>query len=207
MEAKTMTITEALVDLKQTDKKITDKMSVLPLGVVTSKKNPTIPGGFKTQDEYRNAIRSSLQQVNDLIEYRNKLKASIVASNATTSVQVGKRTMTVAEAIERKNSIAYTKTLQSRLNTAIENTQQKVERENQGLSNKADSHLAQFPNMEPEQLRSMREAFLENNTVYFLTDDNVYKMNEKLEKEIDDFVNNVDVALSVSNATTEITVK
>lgn len=56
-------------------------------------------------------MQASYDKVMGLISYRHKIKALVVQSNACTKVIVGKEEMTVAEAIERKQSIQYEKDL------------------------------------------------------------------------------------------------
>lgn len=64
-------------------------------------------------------IEANYQSVTDMLAQRAKLKAAVVLSNATTSVEVGGVIMTVAEAIERKGSIGLERNLLRHLATQI----------------------------------------------------------------------------------------
>jgi hypothetical protein len=58
---------------------------------------------------------SRYQQINDLITFRQKLKSTLIGSNANTLVKVCGREMTVAETIEEKNSIKHKKILLAKM--------------------------------------------------------------------------------------------
>ena len=60
----------------------------------------------KTVQEFLDDAVSKLQSANDLINYRRALKSAVLQSNAVTKVTVADKEMTVAEAIEYKNSIS-----------------------------------------------------------------------------------------------------
>ena len=100
-----ISITEALNELKLYDSKILKAITNAKL-VGAAKKFSDKVGVFKKED-FEDRAKASYQSVTDLIANRNALKSAIVKSNAITEVTVNGKTMTVAEAIERKNSIDY----------------------------------------------------------------------------------------------------
>ena len=102
---RTITITEALNELKLYDSKINKAITNAKLAGAAKKSADKI--GVVTKDEFKEKAKSSYQSIVDLIENRNALKSAIVKSNAVTEVEIAGKKMTVAEAIERKNSISY----------------------------------------------------------------------------------------------------
>jgi molybdopterin synthase catalytic subunit len=68
-------------------------------------------------DVFANNSKADYQSINDLITRRNRLKSAIILSNATTKVKIGDTVLTVAEVIERKQSLKYYKTLFDKLKT------------------------------------------------------------------------------------------
>src|SRR5690606_13391079 len=107
----TLSIAGALVELKLLDKRI-EKATGNGL-FVSYKLGQNVPKLFKNSEEMLTTIKASHQSVTALITRRNMIKSAIVVSNATTKVTIGDESMTVAEAIERKNSIYYDKALLS----------------------------------------------------------------------------------------------
>ena len=78
-----------------------------------------IDSGIKNStfiDLKKNDITSvSYQSIIDLLERRNRIKASIVQSNAFTMVTIAGKTYTVADALERMRNISYEKGLLSQM--------------------------------------------------------------------------------------------
>ncbi len=206
-----LTVTEALVKLKLTDKKITDAQNGLVVGYISAVGASNLPVGFTSQDDFKSATNSKLQAIEDLIRYRDKLKKAIVTSNAATPVTVGKETMTVAEAIERKRSIELRKTLYNRLNANWADATNKVQSANATLSQRADEFIAKMyagPTASASVVdkEASRTNFIKANTLVFVTPDKTSKLIDELRTEIEDFEANVDTALSVVNATTVVMV-
>lgn len=104
-----ISITEALTELKLYDQKI-NKVLCSADFIGCKKKSSDRVNSFKLENFEANA-KASYQSVSDLIENRARLKSAIVQSNAATMVEIAGKKYTVAEAIERKNSIEYDKML------------------------------------------------------------------------------------------------
>lgn len=206
----TLTLTEALVKLKQTEKKITQATSQAMVGVVSVGSN--VPPGFKSQEEFKAEVKRRIDSVEGLIKFRDALKSSIVRANANTTVVVGSQTMTIAEAVERKNSIKFRKELIGHLSNQWNTLEKAVSQQNVSLENRADQFLAQlFGNREKtedsqNERNQTRSTWISNNTVRILSHDKVKSIVEEMDREVSDFEANVDVALSVANAKTEIVV-
>jgi hypothetical protein len=206
----TYTVTEALVKLKLAQKKIDAGIANTLTGVIGSKGTSTMaPAGFKNTEEFKNEVKKRLDSVCGLIDFRNRLKKAIVESNAKTTVVVGSKNMTVAEAIETKNSIESTKNLLSKLVSDWTTLESLVNQKNASLETRADQYVTQLFQMNAgaseADKASARKNFIENNMNVIVTYENTRNLIEKLKNDIDEFESNVDVALSVVNATTSVT--
>lgn len=205
------TVTEALVKLKLATKKIQDATAYTLTGFVGTKGALIAPASFKNLDEFKNEIKKRLDSTKGLIDFRDRLKKAIVESNARTSVVVGRKTMTVAEAIETKNSIASKKQLLEKMVNDWRSLEAQVAQKNANLEARADQYVTalfqQNASANDVDKANARRNFIDNNTTVIVTHEATRDVIEKLKEEIDDFEANVDVALSVINATTKLNVE
>lgn len=208
-QLKSITITQALSELKMLDLRINGLIAELtPTAMSTGKDG--IVNGFKTNEEFDKHTKAKWDSLNDLIKNRDSIKAGIVHSNATTKVKIGSDELTVASAIERKHSIEYRKTLLSRLKGTSRSINQQFEKAEQTLASKASDILNNSNVGEGDVAENYKKAQLDLITEVYkpkLHDPlDVKTAIEKLDNEITEFETNVDYALSVSNATTYIDV-
>lgn len=200
-----ITITEGLVELKLLDKRIEKAMTKNWCAAVRASEFSE-----EKRKEYETEIKALYQSVNDLISERNRIKAAIVKSNATTTLKVGSEEMTVAEAIERKSSIEYEKKLMSWVKGAYSSAVNTVTTSNLAVQNKIDQMLNSMASSDKadiaEAQKVLSESYMAKNGWILLDPLNAEKEIEKLDKRIDEFEKNVDLALSLSNAVTIITV-
>ncbi len=210
MTATKLTVTEGLVKLKLTQKKIADAQGRLHCGTVGTKGSRTVVAGFKDNEEYKREIKSRLDTVNGLLLYRDSLKRAIITSNANTKVKIGSREMTVAEAIEFKQSINIKKSLFELLNKNLNTLNAQLNQANANLDARADAFVTQLfngnANATEEDRKKARENWIENNRAVAITHDSLKDTVEKLGEEIVEFEGSVNVSLSVCNAKTEIEV-
>ena len=96
----TMTIHRALVELKTIDKRIGKAIGEANF-CMSAKMNAKKLLGQPTEEFTAKAV-SAYDKISELIHRRNAIKMAIPVSNATTKIQVGDKTMTVAEAIVMK---------------------------------------------------------------------------------------------------------
>ena len=201
----TLSVAGALVELKLLDKRIQKAMQT---GLfVYFKQGNEVLGGYKSEEEVSTKIKSSTQSVLDLIDRRNKIKSAVVVSNATTKVNVGDYEMTVAEAIERKTSIQYDKNLLSYYRTQLANTLRTIDNHNADLENRADLMVQQYlgnDKSKATEAQTIREGFVTSKQAKLIDVIDIKKQIEVLEDEIDTFESEVDLALSTSNAITQL---
>lgn len=105
-----MLVTEALNELKTLDSRI-DRAIKTAKFIADAKTADNKVTPSKTKEDFKTEAQSSYDTIDSLIKRRDNIKAAIVASNATTTVDICGETMTVAKAIDTKASLAYKKTL------------------------------------------------------------------------------------------------
>ena len=201
-----MTITEGLVELKLLSSRIEKEINMSEW--IWSVK--TIDCTEESSVPYEDNAKAAYQSIRDLIEERNKIKSAIVKSNATTMVKVGKKEMTVAEAIERKSSIGYEQKLLMRWKTVYANAVNRVDTENVRVQNRIDQMLSQLVVNDKSDIaeaqKAVTETYIAQNGWMVYDPLNLEDKIKKLDEDIDDFLKNVDLALSLSNAVTHIEV-
>lgn len=209
MTTEKMTIHKALVELKTIESRIIKATDAMPF-VVTNKHSNTKISGIAVS-EYCNMMQSAYQRANDLIARRNAIKRAVVLSNAITKVVVGGVEYTVAEAIEMKNhGMDYLRALLSKLTSDYMAAQREANRNNgDALEQRADDYIrTMYGNTDmknaAEEAKKMRADFIAAQTLELIDPIKSKDEVERLEKTINDFTVDVDAALSVSNATTEI---
>lgn len=212
MTTETMTVHKALAELKVIGDRINSTISTGVYVKANKHSNEKING--VSVDEFKNQIKSSFDKANDLIKRRNAIKRAVVLSNATTKVNVGNEEYTVAEAIEMKNTgMSYKIELMNTLNRQYAQAIQITERENgETLQQKAENYvLGLYGSKEGktavDEIESVKKQFVLNNTFELIDPIRIKEKIEAFEKEIADFTSDIDAALSVSNATTSITIE
>ena len=210
IEMRKISITEALNELKLYDSKITKTITNAIFCEAAKKSTDKI--GVVKKDDFAERAKASYQSSTDLISNRNILKSAIVKSNAVTGVEIDGVSMTVAEAIERKNSIEYDETLLNEMKRQYANATAAVDKENKKVDSKVDDLLTTLigkdsdKKLSKEDQEAVEKPYREKNEFEFIDPLGLYDKIQTLEANIDGFKSNVDTALVLSNATTFIEV-
>lgn len=208
-EYKKLSIHRALTELKMLNHRIETATNEVSTVLANRKSNSKI-NGVEIQ-EYEKQMQSSYDKVVGLIDYRNRIKSLVVASNARTKVTVGKEEMTVAEAIERKQSIQFEKKLLEVMQQQYRSAINMVAKENDALPAKLETYLINIlgnkDKQSPEEVKLHTETFMKRNEYELIDPMNVKKKIEALNSRIEEFESEVDAVLSESNATTFIEVQ
>lgn len=206
MVLESMSVTRGLAELKTLDARIRKAIHENTYVSMTTGKKPL--AGYHTNEEFEKEVESKFQSANDLIARRNKIKSAIVKSNAETVVVISDEKMTVAEAIERKSSIAYDQELLRKLKSDYSNVIRLFEREEESVKQRLDKQLettyGRDAKLTPDQYDNVAKPFLEQNQPNMIDPLKIKEKIDYLEKRIDDFLTNVDFSLSESNAITKI---
>lgn len=204
--AEQITITRALAKVKSITQRLERGAT---LSYITTATGGKTAGGRPFQ-ESATLIKANYQSTFDLLKERAALKGAIVRSNAVTEVVVGTKTMTVAEAIERKASIQHERTLLAILKQQLAQATAQVERNNTQMQARLDQLIAtavgKDRKVEAAELAAITDPFTKQNITELVDPVGLQKEIESLEAHINEFDLNVDFALSEVNAITKITV-
>lgn len=207
-----MTIHKALCELKVLDSRISTAIMEDICCNANKASNEKI-GGLGV-DEYKELIKARHSKALDLIKRRDAIKRAVVLSNAITKVSINNVEYTVAEAIEMKNH--GMKNYKSLLNTMLKrfgNAQATIDRENgRELEERADNYIvAMYGSKEnktnADEIAKVKAEFIKNNQYELIDPLNIEQKTNELSEYISNFETEVDSALSVSNALTEIEVE
>lgn len=204
-----MTIHKALAELKVLDKRITLSISV-QFCVANKHSNEKISG--LALKDWKDIAQSNYQKANDLIRRNEAIKRAITLSNATTKVKIGDDEYTVAEAIWMKNhGMDSYKMLLRSLQNQYGKAKIQCERENgETLEKRADEYIfGLFGSKEKaagEEIENLRKTFIESQQYEIVDPIKIAEEIQYLEEKISSFESEVDAALSVSNAITEIAI-
>ena len=206
-----MTVTDALAELTLLEKRIDSARADLGNNaLITFVEVGKVPTGFRTREEYQTKARSALQRVDALINRRRVIKRAIVLSNATTMVSVANEEMTVAEAIEMKNFIAYYEEVLNTMHSAYRMTLNKYEQAQAKVKERLDKLalevLGRNANTASDRYQSLADSFLAREGIELLDPVNLSEENERRQNFIEEFKSTVDRVLSISNARTTIEV-
>ena len=201
----TMSITQALPELKLLDKRMNKIQYDVNSWVAVRHIN-----GPVDVEKHRNYVEAAFQSYKDLAKRRDGIKKAIVLSNAVTRVKVGTWEGTVAEAIEYKNSIRYKQNLVDAMKDALTEKRQEYDRLKEQVDGRLErlltSELGKDVKTNPETITALTNTFRENNKVELVDPLDLAKRVAEMEEEIDSFTTNVDWVLSESNGKTMIEV-
>lgn len=212
MNQETMTVHKALSELKVLDARIHKEIKEISFVVANKHGNAKISG--VTVEDYIKDTKSKYNSVKTLINRRNAIKQAITNSNAVTKIVIEGREYTVAEAIDMKNyGIGYWQLILSNIEMQYNFAKSKADMENgEKLDRRADTHVqsmyegADMKNMS-EDIKKAREDFVRSQTVELIDPIGVVDEMQKMRDYIDQFMVNVDSALSVSNALTTLSIE
>lgn len=206
-----MTIHKALCELKILDSRINNAISSARFCLANKHSNEKVNG--VTVEEYQETMKASYNKASDLIKRREAIKRAVVFSNAKTIVKIGGKEYTVAEAIEMNNhGIDLKLQLKNAMKKQYDSAMTTIISKNSVVDDKATEYVVGlFGQKESktanEEYEKARKSYIEANTMELIDPVNILEKIEALEVEIADFTTEVDSALSVSNALTEITVE
>lgn len=169
-------------------------------------------------DEFKERMKSDKQKVLDLIKRRNAIKRAVVNSNAVTKVAISGKEYTVAEAIDMKTTgMELNQVLIRKLKTQYKEALRLIaENSGDNLERRAERYIEAIISAQPREAKStvnsdamkaMRAEYIKNNSYDLIDPIGIEKLIKDMEEEYLSFTTEVDAALSVSNATTEIVVE
>jgi len=206
-------IARLLVEMKMLVKQIEDaKNSATYIGVARRNEGMSqVMGRPESVSELESIITSKYQQLRDLIARHTRIKSAIVLSNATTNVIICGKEMTVADAINMKITIeAVEKPLletMRRQYTVSSVTYDKLSTELAAAVNKLiDDANGKDRKADAEGLKVAIELKQKMGAPIHIDPLKLRNLIEAKQKEMEEYLAEVDFALSESNAKTELEV-
>lgn len=210
----TLTVHEALCDIKVADSKVNKAISELT-AVVSKKASADKINGIPVA-EFCDNTKSQYQKVVDLIKRTEALKSAINESNAKTFIKVGDKEMSVATAIYLMSNGIDSKTfLLNRLTDQFVKVTRDINlRNGDDLDRRTQQHIESLfgssskdgKNISEEATKAM-EDFRKSQSFEIVDPLGIQEIINSLSDEIDTFRSKVDSAIQMSNATTTITIE
>ena len=209
-----MSITRALVELKNLDNKIKQAIQGAHfIGVTTGKDNNKkvfIPSGNDVASAQQ-LIQGNFDKATQLISNRQKIKAAVVKSNAVTEVKLAGKVLTVAEAIETKTSLPYKELLLTTLVQQANSAHTHVSNINNKMNEDIDKALQvvygnEKGKVQSEMYEQVAEPQRKQKEGAILDPAKIDLKIKSLQDEIQTIKSELDFVLAESNAKTEIEV-
>lgn len=209
-----MTITKALSELKVLGNRITAEIRSATFCNVSKHTMRTLNG--KNITDVKAEMQGSYDKIVALINRNNAIKKAVNKANASTIVSIGGEQMTVAEAIYMKQTgIDYMKALLNTMTTQYTNTQSLLQNNNgEKLTRACETYIVSLYGTNSsnntissemvETINAARAKYINENTFDLIEGIDTKKAIEDLKNKIDSFEAEVDAAITVANATTEI---
>lgn len=213
MTTETMTIHQALAELKMLDKKIKDAINNGVFVYYKLTANEDVRG--QKVSAFCDRMAADYQSIKDMMARFNAIKRAVIQSNAVTTVAVGKREYYVAEAIAMKSAYSQMlRTLRDTVSRQYASVTASVENNNtkaMAAAEKAAYEIAKPTDnteVDPKVVENLIKVTAAPKLQDVLTPTGIDVASEidKLTEALDAFVVNVDAALSTSNALTKIEV-
>lgn len=203
-----ITLAEALVQLKRLTARIDKK--ILKLDPITVTVAGKVPHLTVSPEEFAENAIADLASVRTLVKNRRAIKGAIVLANAMTKVKVGDEEMTIAEAIERKVSIAHDRDLLMKLRAEQAKALAWQKEENEPLPRRLDVLVQEMygqdspDKIDPAKFKAIAEPFMDMNEARIHDPLGIDKEIRTLDEKIDVFDEEIDIALTEANVRTTI---
>ena len=208
-------VTDALADVTLLDKQIPDKINRATFDMI-SKEKLVSPKLQAQVEEFKQITKSGYQSIKDLIKRRHVLKSAIIKSNAGVSkdavlintVTVLGESFTIAEIIERRKSLVLEKTLLERLKQVNFKIERELVEATKQYNIELQDYIGKLAAL--KDVKADNSKFVEECTKTFSPTNQPIRVDpigivgeiERLQEYVDAFNNELDRAISKSNATT-----
>lgn len=206
-----MLVTKGLNELKLLDSRIHRKIEEAQF-ISAAKLSVTNVNSEMTKEEFKNRAKADYMSITDLIKRRNQIKSAIIQSNAVTMVEVAGKKMTVAEAIDKKSSIAYERALVARLSEQYAKAIGRVNAENGRVDDSIETLLITAYGKEGKEkiteasYDAIAKPYRAANEYGLVDALEAQKLIKTMTDEIEAFESEVDTCLQISNSITMIEV-
>jgi hypothetical protein len=211
-----ITLTRALVEIKTLEARIATATAQQFIGITKGKDEKPTVGKYQKKEDVIKATTSAFQTVNDLITRRTKLKKALVEANTNTQVKVGNSVMSIADAIDAKNIATFKARLVEQIrhqissaSNVIEQNRIKMEAEIQSQVDRIlgnDAKLKDAAEQNKTMIETIRSTMFDMHDMKIVDPNNLILGIEKMQAELQSFVDEIDFTLSEVNAKTTINV-
>lgn len=208
-----MSITRALAEIKRIDDRIVTSLTNSEFVGVTIGKGDKqrMHQVSQTQQQAISKFQSNKDSLDNLFTQRARIKAAIVKSNAETFISLGKESISVAEAIERKRSIELKRNLLRMIQSRLVKANTDVNLINERLNAEIEGSLGSIYGSDKAKIdentyETVAKPKREQKEAALLDPLNVTNWVAQLEEEISLTDTELDFTLSEINAKTEIDV-
>lgn len=204
-----MLVTRALNEIKLLNSRIDNAINTAKFVAPAKICEGNISPG-KSKEDFMASAKASLQSVENLIERRKRIKAALVISNASTFVEINGVTMSRADAIERKSSIIFEKTLLQVLKGQFGSANSTVSAKNSQMEASIERLVETAFGKESKQriaadeYDSIAKPYRASNEYGLVDPLDIEALIKKMEADINGFESEVDSALQISNCTSYI---
>jgi len=204
------TIAKALKELKTLDARIQREINQGVFAGVVKQDKPT-NSSYKTANDLKNAIKGTFDSIEKLQDNRNKIKAAVIQSNATTFIDlpiIGKAS--IAQAIEYKEVINMRRNFINNAVSEYRKHQQEYDIQKDHVNNVIEQRInAALGNQDQKDdtMSSMiRKQVEQEYSVEFINPKNIEDWAKKELDKVEEFADNVDDLINASNVMTTIEV-
>lgn len=204
-----ITITRALAEMKLLQKRIDNKTRGLMVVGYQQYGKMQDPYNHMEISTFEKQAKEELQSVEDLMNRITLIKMAIDKSNSTTVIKICGKEMTIQEVLVEKKFIENKKNLLSKLKSLKERTNRDFQACTERVNAEIDAlrqSLSSSKDSNKETIEAVCSNTMELKYPKMVDSCDLSKKIETLEKDIEDFENNVDYALSESNSVTYIEV-
>lgn len=209
MKVEKMTVHKALAELKIVDDRINSAINGGTYCVANKHSNNKING--ISVEGFSKVMQGYYDKATELIKRRNAIKRAVVLSNAITKVFINGAEYTVAEAIEMKNhGVEFDESMLSVLRIQYNKAQAEILKQNgDDLEKRAEQYVigiygSKEGKTNTDDFEKTKKDFINANSYELIDPIKILDRINELEESIANFKAEVDSALSVSNAITEI---
>lgn len=209
MTKEQMNVHKALIELNLLGDRISSRINNAKF-CVCNRANNTKIGGVDIAD-FESQAKEDLQSIDDMIRRYNAIKRAVVLSNATTEVEVAGSKYTVAEAIYMKNhGFDYEVALFSAINRQFNSAVRDCDIKNSNLEERAYDYVLGLYGGSDKVVKDHQkdvDDYIENNSYGLVDPINVVGEYNERSLKYDQFMAEVDSALSTSNALTVLEIE
>lgn len=204
----TYTLTRLLNEIKVSDnkisKKLSERVSFVDIMVAGKLKNS------KSETDLKQTVDSHIQAIDALIKHRDKCRSKLLHANNTTLVKIGDLSITIAEAIAMKSTINQKMSLLNSIERDIVASKEKVISYEAQAESKLDdlirASIGKDKKTDATEIESISKIFRDNNKVSLSDPAGIEKYLKDEKEKVEEFISNIDFALSEVNAKTEVVI-